>query len=466
MGAQDRIEAEMANAEMMIDEAEWTTCVDVLRQLVEFPEAALDREEVERLIAKIYKKARKERRKRSAVERADHDRELVEQTGRVRKEGSVPPDADGEESVEFRQLKARSRDCYICKEGYREVHHFYHMLCPACARLNWEKREQRVELSGRIALVTGGRIKIGYQTALKLLRCGAEVAVTTRFPNDAARRYASESDFEEWSDRLTVYSIDFRDVPGVVRFVRHLNEKLPALDILVNNAAQSVKRSAEYYDHLARIESESGLPANLRVLLGVDNTRGRSTRFLPALLDRETADRGLVVSAETNGEIVDLRERNSWTSRLEEVEPVELLEVFLVNSNAPSLLTSGLKPLFQRSSFSDRYIVNVTGADGVFERAKSVYHPHVNMSKAALNMMTRTSAEDYAADGIYMNSVDTGWITHEAGFSTRMRMRDDGFVTPLDVVDGAARIVDPIVRGIEGVPSFGRLFRHYEFSDW
>jgi len=441
--------------------------VEVLRQLVETPDAAIDREEVERLVAKIYKKARKERRKRSALDRSDHDRKLVMQTGRVRQDRWTGGSHDEQgDSQEFRPLKARSRDCYICKQSYREVHHFYHMLCPACAQLNFAKREQRVELSERSALVTGGRIKIGYQTAMKLLRCGAKVAVTTRFPKDAALRYAAEADFDAWGDRLTIHAVDFRDVPALVRLVRHLNEQLPALDILVNNAAQSVKRSPEYYDRLARLEMESPLPANVRRLLGVEDVKERTRRLLPSWLDRTTGNAELPAHVNASGEIADLRESNSWTSRLEEVEPVEFLEVFLVNSNAPSLLTSGLKPLFRRSTFPDRYVINVTGADGLFARTKSIHHPHVNMSKAALNMMTRTSAEDYAGDGIFMNSVDTGWITHEAGFATRMRMREQGFVTPLDEIDGAARILDPIVRGVRGEPVFGRLLRNYEESDW
>ncbi len=459
-----------------IDEVDWRTCVSVLRQLVENPEAVCDREEIERLIARIYKKARRERRKRSEIARNAHDRDLLSQTAMVRR--SVPQrphEADvGRSSspgppaktVEYRPLKARSRTCYICKQPYREVHHFYHLLCPACAEFNFDKRHQTTSLSGRRALVTGGRIKIGYQTALKLLRDGAEVAVTTRFPKDAALRYAGEPDFGRFGHRLTIHGVDFRDVPGLVRFVAELDSRLPALDVLVNNAAQSVKRSADYYGRLSKIESETTIPANLDRLLGVNKPQGPSRQSVRRTADPDGKEACALQHFDVSAEAVDLREQNSWTSKLHEIEPVEFLEVFLVNSTAPSLLTSGLKPLLQRSTFPDRYVINVTGADGQFRRTKSTRHPHVNMSKAALNMMTRTAAADYALDGIYMNSVDTGWITHEGAFSTRTRMRERGFVTPLDAVDGAARICDPVVRGVRGERSFGQLLKNYQPADW
>ena len=312
--------------------------------------------------------------------------------------------------------------------------------------------------------MTGGRIKIGYHTALKLLRDGAHVAVTTRFPRDAARRYSLEADFDSWSDRLTIHQVDFRDVSGVIRFVHDLHQQLPALDILVNNAAQSVKRSAEYYAQLVEGESQLTLPANSQRLLCVHGVPASSK---PLMLSVPAGQSDLPPDGgDSHREVIDFREHNSWTYKLEDVQPLEFLEVFLVNSNAPALLTAGLKTLLQRSPFPDRYIINVTGADGLFARTKSVRHPHVNMSKAALNMLTRTSAADYVHDGIYMNSVDAGWITHEGAFSTRARMRDEGFAPPLDEIDGAARIYDPIVQGLAGSLQSGQLFRDYRSANW
>lgn len=441
----------------------------VLREMAFSPDAVPHHEELERLIARIYKRVRKERRRESEQQRRQSDAQTLSRTGRVRVERSAlgPHDETSADDAEFSALQARSRRCYVCKQPYRDVHHFYHLLCPDCARLNFAKRNQSVDMTGRIALVTGGRIKIGFQTALKLLRCGARVSVTTRFPKDAAARYAQEADFSTWQDRLTIFPADFRDVPGFLRLIEMLRVRLPALDILINNAAQSVRNSADYLHRLQRIESAAALPANLSHLIGVMkeavsggavSAAGGASSDVSLLTNTGQLDR--------HGELIDQRESHSWTNRLAEVEPVDLLESLLINVNAPCLLASRLKPLFLRSPFRDRFVINVTGLDGQFGRSKSDRHPHVNMTKAALNMLTRTSAADYAQSGIFMNSVDTGWITHLASNSRRMQMQLRGFVPPLDEVDGAARILDPVLRGIHGELLFGQLWRHFRPSTW
>jgi NAD(P)-dependent dehydrogenase (short-subunit alcohol dehydrogenase family) len=337
-----------------------------------------------------------------------------------------------------------------------------------------EKRLQRVDLTGRRAVITGGRIKIGYQAALKLLRDGAEVVVTTRFPREAALRYAGEPDFDAWQGRLRIEYLDLRSLPDVMTFADGLLSEHAALDILINNAAQTVRRTPDYHAGAEPLERQpiESLPANVLAVLG-DN----SLRRLTSGSSDPGSSRGDEADASSTGliptrlhrldEPPDLRESNSWTARLADVGPVELLEVLVVNATAPYLLIGRLKPLFLRARFADRYVVNVAGLDGQFGRAfKTDRHPHVNMSKAALNMITRTSAADYARDGIFMNSVDVGWVTHEGAYSARVRMRDSGFVPPLDEVDGAARIYDPIVRGFGGEREFGRFFKDYRPTDW
>ncbi|QEH38785.1 gluconate 5-dehydrogenase [Aquisphaera giovannonii] len=456
---------------------EWAACLRVLEALREDPEAAPDPERVERLIARIYRKTRGKRRKASAESRRQDDRALVEQTGRVRRAplpGSTPMDpAGGPPSSGL--LRARSRRCYICKERYREVHFHYHHLCPGCARLNFDKRVQRADLSGRRAMVTGGRVKIGYQAALKLLRDGAEVVVTTRFPRDAALRYAGEPDFDSWRSRLRIEALDFRMLPEVLAFADRLLAGLPSLEILIHNAAQTVRLPADHFADAAALERmpAEALPANIGALLGVHPGTGLPPELeAPALLGGVPGASALGASSPAlpvgpREEPIDRRESNSWTARLADVPPVELLEVLLINAAAPFLLTGRLKPLLLRSPFPDRYVLNVAGLDGQFGRgSKTDRHPHVNMSKAALNMMTRTSAADFARDGILMNSVDVGWITHEGAHSTRLRMRARGFVPPLDEVDGAARIYDPIVQGLRGHREHGHFFKDYRPTAW
>jgi NAD(P)-dependent dehydrogenase (short-subunit alcohol dehydrogenase family) len=467
---------ESGEAARPFEPEEWSTCLRVLESLCQAPESAPDRQRIERLVARIYKKARKDRRKASAVLRRDHDRLLVEQTSLVRA-SPIPghgPVSQAQDPPQSGLLRSRSRRCYICHCTYREVHFHYHLLCAQCARLNFAKRSQQADLCGRRAIVTGGRIKIGHQVALALLRNGAEVLVTTRFPRDAALRFASQTDFPEWKERLRIQPLDLRRLPEVVAFTERLVSDLPSLEILVNNAAQTVRRPGDFYARPAALEAlpVDDLPANLRALTGVISSDGLASRSIRLALEcggRPIEDPHAPLQAwyDRHGEPLDRREDSSWTARLGDVGLVESVEVLLVNATAPFLLTGRLKPLFLRSPFPDRYVVNVSGLDGQFGRSrKSERHPHVNMSKAALNMMTRTSAADYARDGIFMNSVDTGWITHEGSYSTRVRLRAQGFVPPLDEVDGAARVCDPIMRGVRGERDWGKFFKDYRPTAW
>ena len=149
----------------------------------------------------------------------------------------------------------RARQCYTCKRRFDQLHHFYDLLCPQCSRLNWRKRLQSADLAGRYAVVTGGRVKIGFETALKLLRSGCEVVVTTRFPKDAALRFAAKDDSEAWLTRLQVCGVDFRDMAQINRFCAVLSARLPRLDVLIHNACQTIRRPTSYYSHLVPIEN-------------------------------------------------------------------------------------------------------------------------------------------------------------------------------------------------------------------
>jgi NAD(P)-dependent dehydrogenase (short-subunit alcohol dehydrogenase family) len=325
-------------------------------------------------------------------------------------------------------------------------------------------------------LVTGGRVKIGYQLVLKMLRDGAKVIVTTRFANTAARRFHAEPDSADWHDRLHIYPLDLMNIPAVESFAKHMLETQSHLDIIVNNAAQTVKRPQGFYRDLYALEErpQDTVSIEARSLVHEPSTvsiaseRSSLTRTSPAsmvnVMDVLPAD-----SLEDNEERADSRDTNSWLLRLDEVTPVEMLEVQLVNSVAPFMLNSLLKPLMMRSPFERRFIINVSAMEGQFRRHKTVFHPHTNMAKAALNMMSRTSGEDYARDGIYMNSVDTGWVTDENPAPKRNRVQEDrAFFPPLDIVDGMARLYHPIATGIlsDEEPPFGHFLKDYAPAPW
>lgn len=398
-------------------------------------------------------------------------------------------------------------NCYVCKAPFSTIHHFYDSMCQTCGDLNYEKRFQSADLTGRVALITGARVKIGYQAALLLLRAGARVLVTTRFPRDAADRYSKEADFNRWRDRLQIYGLDLRHSPSVESFAQHLVAAESRLDFLINNAAQTVRRPPQYYAHLLEGERRriDVLPETVRQLLegfeslrtnlsdpradtrrkralhppgvnGTDSLPGLSTpaEMSQLLTNEEESDhlnRSLFPEGLYDSDLqqIDLRENNSWRLKLAQVSTHELIEVQLINAIAPFVLCAKLKPLMLRVPTRDKHIINVSAMEGKFARhTKTDRHPHTNMAKAALNMMTLTSARDYAQDGIFMNAVDTGWVTDEdPAIHAERKVKELDFQPPLDIIDGAARILDPIFTGFKtGDHPWGNFFKDYQKSEW
>jgi len=435
------------------------------------------------------------------------------------------------------------RNCYVCKEKYTTLHHFYDAMCPKCAEFNYQKRFQSASLEGQVALITGARLKIGYHATLMMLRAGARVVATTRFPVDAAIRYSKEKDFHQWRDRLNIYGLDLRHIPSVEIFAGYIEKNYHRLDILINNAAQTVRRPPGFYAHLMENENLTidalqklhrdavGLLEDHRTCKERLNSlllqkhpdaqtghinRGQPTddtappvhevplrnamvtapHLLPMTWNSHCDDSpaiGLLASAQLSqipysfddsagteaifprGELdmdlqqVDLRTTNSWRLKLGEIHPSEMVEVQLVNAVAPFVLCNRLIELMKKGYTGQKHIVNVTAMEGKFHRFKQASrHPHTNMAKAALNMMTHTSAEDLAKHSIYINAVDTGWVTDEDPVALARRKEElHDFQPPLDIVDGAARVCDPFFNGIlTGKHWCGKFLKDYKPIDW
>ena len=459
----------------------------------------------------------------------------------------------------------RNIKCYICKSLYTQLHFFYSQMCPKCAEFNWTKRNQEADMTGRVAIVTGGRVKIGYESALKLLRCGAQVIVTSRFPKDAALRFAKEKDFASWSSRLDVFGLDMRHLRSVEQFCQYVAKTYQKLDIIINNAAMTIRRPPAFYKHMMPTEMTAfeSLPSILQPVLAKHNEF--ETRFLISSSDssplgietlpttssseaepastvfgydngssdahssqngvlstesgtsnaakleseelehistdakrgKTSTNSGPTLSSAALSQIaimdedvvenesalfpqghydehhqqVDNRDKNSWVLELDEVQTPELLEVLAINAVSPFILNSKLKHLLDKSTFADKHIINVSAMEGKFTFAgKTTKHPHTNCAKASLNMMTRTAAAHYLKSGIFMNAVETGWITENLPNPEEDRIREaSGYASriPLDEIDGAARILDPIFTVIkEGTVDVGKFWKNYVVVDW
>ena len=423
--------------------------------------------------------------------------------------------------------------CYVCKNYTKELHFFYDSMCFECGLFNYQKRFQKCDLTGKFAVMTGSRIKIGYLISLILLRSGCTLIATTRFPKDALLRFSKEEDFLVWKDRLKIFGLDLRNLTSVKTFCEEMMQTIPQIDFLINNAAQTIRHHPHFYKNLVAIEN-SEVPEDMRnvlnenylcafpelkklaleniqeiplvlennmskTLLTIENTPNTTDKIpinnsntMPIISEEDpkqqpnptqmsqeintkftigdTSSNKISQSnsmlsflfpencLDVNHQQIDLIPKNSWIMTLTEVPFMEFAETQVINSWAPYLLCLYMKPFFLRNPSDNKHIVNVSSMEGRFNKFKKGYHPHTNMAKASLDMLTRTCGQDFAKDNIYMNSVDTGWVSEMLPLEHQIQR-----TVPLDELDGAMRVLDPIFTAMNGKGKVhSKFFKDYK----
>lgn len=337
------------------------------------------------------------------------------------------------------------RVCLICRQRIME----HYGICPECQALNDRMRGLSCDLTGKTALVTGGRIKIGYAVCLRLLQQGASVIAVTRYPKSALETYMQEPDFADFKDRLTVIGFDLMRVDRLHELIAQITQICGGkLDILINNAAQTVKKSNDYYASLTAHENALLLESPALYPLAKPDS---SFSIMPSI---QAVDYG------------ETAHDNSWVRKSEEISPQELLEVQLINVTAPFMLTSGLRQCLAHDPESNKFVINVSSVEGRFNtKQKLARHVHTNMAKASLNMMTHSIASDFARDRIFVYSCDPGWVSNQfpPGYEI-----SQSFEPYLSFEDGAARVLYPVTLHIndEKIKDSGLFYKDYRIIDY
>jgi len=431
---------------------------------IDIPDNLTDREE--RIVKKcinILNQAIKKRKKNPKPDRkAKRRAELTE----MQKKKFAEKQFVFQQEIEDQDDEPERIMCYICKGSMNDEtrHFFYDSMCVTCGHLNYTMRNKTKDLTGMTAIVTGARIKIGYQIALWLLNNNCYVIATTRFPAEALLRFQKEPNYEQFKDRLFLYGLDFRNLKKVHQFIEFIYQNYKEINILINNAAQTLYRTDDY-NHQLEQDEEAALKAiqedprnkmNLEeknaALSLVQNTCNLEKNQLELFQNNYSV-------YDINNAPVDFSLKNSWTKQIDEIDFREFAEAQVINSWVPFILCSNLKKIMTVAN-KKSFVINVSAMEGKFDYLnKTSAHPHNNMAKAALNMLTRTCGQNFKKNGIYMTSADTGWCSEMVPHHMYSMKR----TVPLDEIDGAMRVLHPI---FDDLDYHSVLLKDYKITTW
>ncbi len=394
--------------------------------------------------------------------------------------------------------KIKSPGCYLCMKKTQKIHWFYHSQCPDCGDTSLKFRNLKRDLTGYHAIVTGARLKLGYQIALKLLRAGAEVLITSRKWEEAFHRYQEEPDYSNFVDRLHVmrFSFDLLKISEQMElFQNELQRVWPdkCVDIIIHNAAQTIANVLESDSSSSNSEDLTESPSSEDSFYN-DQTKTNKRKRYPL----KSWFTNPFPEVDKYGRVIDRREKNSWTTEFGTVDPNELNNVLMANVTAPFIINQMLLP-YLKNTFDIKkrkpFIIHVHAKEGHFSSHKTNKHTHTNVAKAGLHMLTRCMASQHATidilshyqstmedtpwvdrykrnhielghhhnnlshigNWVNVHGIDPGWFSKDE-YNIDTLIKRNILCPPIDEIDAASRIVYPI---FENLPSFPGTWRHY-----